>query len=213
MFDFLNFGPDALQSLITYVGYPGVTFMVFAESGLPFGFIFPGSSMLFTAGILASQGFFNIWILLVLVTMAAICGDLAGYWMGGRIGQALYKRPDSKWFKHEHLEQARSFYDDWGVYTVLFGRFLPVVRTFIPIVAGIAKMNFTLFLVYNILGALIWATGVTFAGFFLGRKFPAIEEHLTVFVLAIIILSSLPVFIKAFREQMKKEVAKESVTE
>ena len=127
---------ENLMQLVTAVGYPGIFAAIFAESGIPFGIFFPGASLLFTTGLLASQGIFNPWILIPGVTIAAILGDSAGFWFGKKVGIRLFLRPDSRWFKHEHLQRAEVFYEKYGSRTILFARFVPVIRTFAPIVAG-----------------------------------------------------------------------------
>jgi membrane-associated protein len=195
---------DQLVNLIQIVGYPGVFIAIFAESGIPFGIFFPGASLLFTAGLLASQGFFNPWILIPGVTIAAILGDAAGYWFGRKVGYKLFLRPDSKFFKHEHLQKAEVFYERYGARTILFARFIPLVRTFAPIVAGVANMDVRTFIVYNIAGALLWATGVTSLGYFLGTSIPGVEEYLTYIILGIIVVSSIPVALEAYRAQKDK---------
>lgn len=181
-----------LPALIKIVGYPGIFAIVFLESGVFFGFFLPGASMLFTAGLLSSQGYFNPLILIPLVTLAAILGDNAGYWFGKTVGVRLFLRPDSRWFKHDHLEQAKRFYEKHGVRTVVFARFIPVVRTFVPIIAGIVRMNYRTFVIYNIVGALAWGTGVTFLGYYLGEKIPAVQHYLTPIILVIIAITLIP---------------------
>ena len=175
------------------IGYPGIALMVFAETGVFFGFIFPGTSLLFTAGLLSSQGIFNPWILIPLVTVAAIIGDSAGYWFGAKIGFRLFLKPDAVLFKHKYVEQAKDFYDKHGSMAIFFARFLPVVRTFAPIVAGVVKMRYDKFLFYNVLGALGWGAGVTWIGYYLGAKVPFIEHYFTPIIIVIIIVSTLPV--------------------
>lgn len=183
-----------LTTLVQLVGYPGLFVTIFLESGLPIGFFLPGASMLFTAGLLASQGFFNIWILIPLLTIAAILGDNAGYWFGNKVGVSLFFRKDSRFFKHEYLERAKDFYDKHGAQTIFLGRFVPIVRTFAPILAGITRMRYRTFFVYNIMGALCWAAGVTFAGYYLGRRVPDIEHYLSLIILGIIVVTTIPLF-------------------
>jgi membrane-associated protein len=190
-----------LMLLIRTFGYPGIFLAILAESGFFFGFFLPGASLLFTAGLLASQGFFNPWILIPGVTIAAILGDSAGFWFGRKVGYRLFLRPDSRFFKHEHLQRAEVFYEKYGSRTILFARFVPVVRTFAPIVAGVANMRYQTFLIYNVLGALIWATGVTSLGFFLGKSVPGVEKYLSLIVIAIIVLSSIPLMLETYRAQ------------
>ncbi|MBI5004327.1 DedA family protein [Candidatus Kaiserbacteria bacterium] len=184
----------SLPHLIQIVGYPGLFAAVFLESGVFFGFFLPGASMLFTAGLLASQGFFNVWALIPLLTLAAILGDNAGYWFGNKVGVTLFFRKDSRFFKHEYLERAKDFYDKHGAQTIFLARFIPIVRTFAPILAGITKMRYVTFITYNVLGAVSWGAGVTFAGFYLGRRVPNMEHYLMYVVLAIIVVTTLPIF-------------------
>lgn len=189
-----------LTTLVQALGYPGITLAVFLESGVPIGFFLPGASMLFTAGLLASQGFFSPWILIPLVTIAAILGDNTGYWLGRKLGVRLFLRPDSRFFKHRHLDQAKRFYESYGSRAIFLGRFVPIVRTFAPIVAGIVVMNYRTFVVYNILGALCWAFGITFLGYYLGAKVPLVGEYLTPIIFGIIFITCLPLawdFVKA----------------
>jgi membrane-associated protein len=182
-----------LVHIVEYVGYPGLFAAVFLESGVFFGFFLPGSSMLFTAGLLATQGLFSIWILIPLLTLAAVLGDSAGYWFGNYVGVSLFFKKDSRFFKHEYLEQAKDFYEKHGVQAVILARFVPIVRTFAPIIAGIAGMRYRTFLAYNIVGGFLWAAGVTFLGYFLGRRIPFIAGYITPIVFVIIIVSLIPV--------------------
>ncbi len=188
-----------LTTLIQFVGYPGLFAAVFLESGVFFGFFLPGASMLFTAGLLASQGFFNPWILIPGVTIAAILGDNTGYWFGNKIGIKLFLRPNSRFFRHEHLERAKDFYDKYGSRAIFLARFIPIVRTFAPIVAGVVGMKYRTFITYNVLGAVIWGAGVTFAGYYLGSRFPAVEHYLSYIILGIIGVTSIPIFIDMYR--------------
>jgi membrane-associated protein len=194
----------ALISLVKLLGYPGIFAIIFLESGVFFGFFLPGASMLFTAGLLASHGFFNPWLLLVLVTLAATLGDSAGYWFGNKVGAPLLAR-NTRFFRHEHLEQARHFYERHGVLAVVLARFVPVVRTFAPIMAGIAGMRYRLFLMYNIMGALLWGAGVTFLGYYLGERVPFISNYLTPIVILIIGVTSIPVLWHAYKNLPRKE--------
>lgn len=181
-----------LVPLVKAVGYPGITAIVFLESGVPIGFFLPGASMLFTTGLLASQGFFNPWILIPLVTIAAILGDNAGYWFGKKVGVRLFLRPDSRWIKHKHLERAKDFYDKHGARTIIMARFVPIVRTFVPIVAGVVQMRYRTFVVNNIIGAFLWATGFTFLGFYLGEKVPLVSQYLTLIVIVMVLITMIP---------------------
>ncbi len=192
-----------LVSLLQLVGYPGLFTAVFLESGVFFGFFLPGASMLFTAGLLASQGIFNIWILIPLLTLAAILGDSAGYWFGARVGVKFFERKDSRFFRQEYLERARDFYQHHGVLAIVLARFLPIIRTFAPIVAGIVQMRYRTFFMYNVMGALLWGAGVTFIGYYLGEKVPGIEKYLTPIILLIILATCIPV-VREYLRQNKK---------
>lgn len=195
----------AVLPFITYVGYPGLFLIVFAESGTVIGFWLPGASLLFTAGLLSAKGLFNPWILIPTVTVAAILGDNAGYWFGNKIGIKLFTRPNSRWFHQDHLRQTQHFYEKHGPKAVVLARFIPIVRSFAPIVAGIASMNYRKFMVYNVFGAFVWATGVTFAGYYLGERFPVIQDYITYIVLGIIFLTMLPLFWETYKHYRDRD--------
>lgn len=194
------FGFDIVP-LIQLVGYPGLFGIIFLESGVFFGFFLPGISILFASGILASQGYFNIWLLVPLLTAAAILGDLVGYWFGKHVGYRLFLRPDSRFFKHEYLERTKRFYEVHGAKAIVLARFIPILRTFAPIVAGVAEMNFGKFLFYNVIGGIIWAAGATLLGFYLGSKVPILEHYLEYIVIAIILIPGIPVLRELFRKR------------
>lgn len=196
------FGFDLIQA-IQALGYPGIFAIILAESGLFFGVSLPGGSLLFTAGLLASQGLLNIFILLATVVAAAVLGDLIGYWFGAWIGPALYRRKDSRFFKQAHLRQASSFFEKHGAKTILLARFIPIIRTFAPIVAGIAGMKYRTFLTYNFIGAMIWGGGYTLLGYFLGEAVPDIEEYIIVIVLGIMVVTFIPFIYHVWQERKK----------
>lgn len=187
------------QFLVETLGLIGVYGIVFAESGLFFGFFLPGDSLLFTAGLFASQGYINIFLLLIGTTLCAIAGDSVGYAFGKRVGPALFSREDSFFFKKKHVESARVFYEKYGVKTIVFARFVPIVRTFAPIVAGVANMNYRTFLFYNIIGGFSWVWSMTLAGFFLGTLVPNIEKYLHYIIFGIIVLSFVPVVVEVIK--------------
>lgn len=184
-----------LITLIKTVGYAGLFGIIFAESGLFIGFFLPGDSLLFTAGFLASQGFLNIWILMALTFFGAVLGDNFGYAFGKKVGPALFNKSDSRFFHKDHLERARLFYEQYGAKTLVLARFLPIVRTFAPILAGVGKMHYPTFFFYNILGGALWAIGLSWLGYFLGNTIPNIDKYLIPIILIIVILSSLPTLI------------------
>lgn len=181
-----------LVSLIKTVGYLGIFAIVFLESGLLIGFFFPGDSLLFTAGFLASQGVFDITILILGCFVFAVLGDSIGYYIGAKLGPKLFTKDHSILFQKKHLERARSFYDKHGGKTIILARFMPVIRAFAPVVAGAGKMNYRRFVVFNLVGGVLWAIGVTSAGYYLGSLIPDVDKYLLPIVGLIIIASVLP---------------------
>ena len=181
------------HDLLETFGTLGLFAIVFAESGLLFGFFLPGDSLLFTAGLLASQGHLNFPVIVVGCFVAAVAGDQVGYAFGARVGPALFRRPDSRIFKQEHVERAQRYFEEHGSKTIVMARFVPIVRTFAPILAGVGKMEYRTFVTFNVVGGLLWAVGVTTLGFVLGETFPWIEDYLLPTIAVIIFLSVLPV--------------------
>lgn len=192
--------PIDLETAIKAIGLVGVGAIVFAESGLLIGFFLPGDSLLFTAGFLASQGFLDIWLLTVVVTVCAIVGDQVGYVFGKRVGPRLFNREDSIWFHRKHLERAHAFYEKHGGKAIVLARFMPIVRTFAPIVAGMGSMDYGRFVFYNVLGGLLWGVGVTWAGYFLGSLIPDVDKYLLPIIALIVIASVAPSVIHVWRE-------------
>lgn len=181
-----------LVSFITAAGYIGLGAVVFAESGLFIGFFLPGDSLLFTAGFLASQGIFNIWFLMFIVFIAAVLGDNVGYAFGKKVGPMIFNREDSIFFHKDNLERARRFYDAHGKKTIILARFLPGVRTFVPILAGVGRMEYATFFSYNIIGGIMWGIGMPLLGYTLGSVIPGIDAYLLPIISVIILLSVLP---------------------
>ena len=194
------FGIDLIVFIQT-IGYIGLFAIIFAESGLLVGFFFPGDSLLFTAGFLASQGAFNIVVLAVGCFVAAVIGDSVGYAFGRRVGYKIFAREDSRFFKKRYLQDAEKFYEIHGKKTIILARFVPIVRTFAPILAGVGKMHYPTFLAYNLIGGCIWAIGMTVGGFFLGRLIPNVDRYLLPIVLVIIVVSMLPAFAHYFKRK------------
>ncbi len=167
-----------VEAIITWGGLAIITFMVFAESGLLFGFIFPGDSLLLTAGFFAAQGNLPLIPLLILVFVAAVAGDNVGYQTGKRYGPKVFKRKDGLFFRQEYVTRAQKFYDKHGGKTIIIARFFPAIRTFAPIVAGVGKMKWAYFATYNLVGALLWGVGVIMFGYLIGSASPDIENYL-----------------------------------
>ncbi len=182
-----------LVSLVQAVGYLGIFAIVFLESGLLIGFFFPGDSLLFTAGFLASQGFFDIRILIAGCFAAAVAGDTIGYLIGAKLGPKIFTKENSIFFHKKHLERAQNFYDKHGGKTIILARFIPVIRAFAPVVAGAGKMDYKKFLTFNLVGGVLWAIGVTLAGYYLGSLVPDVDKYLLPIVGLIVIASILPV--------------------
>lgn len=195
------FTGENLIALIKTVGYLGVFGIVFAESGLFFGFFLPGDSLLFTAGLLASQGFFDITSLVVIIFVGAVLGDQVGYAFGKHVGPKLFTRESSLLFNKKNLLRARDFYQQYGSITIVLARFMPFIRTFAPIVAGIGGMRYRTFVLYNILGGLIWTLSLTLSGYYLVQIIPGVEHYITWIVGAIVVISVIPMVIHYFRDR------------
>ncbi len=182
-----------LDQLVVSAGYAGLAAIVFSETGLLVGFFLPGDSLLVTAGLLASQGVLNIFILNALLVTAAILGDSTGYWIGYASGPKLFKKEDSLFFKKEYLERTHYFFEKHGGKTIILARFVPIVRTFAPTVAGVGRMAYRQFLFYNVFGAALWVMGMTLLGYYLGRLVPHIDKYLHWVIAAVILISFLPI--------------------
>jgi len=179
-----------LETIIKAAGYFGLFGIIFAESGLLIGFFLPGDSLLFTAGFLASQGYLDISLLATLTFIAAVTGDSVGYWFGKKVGHRIFKKEDSLFFHKDHIRKAQEYYKQHGGKTIILARFIPLVRTFAPIIAGVGHMHYRTFLLYNVVGGLLWAVGLTVLGYFLGSTIPHVDRYLLP-IIALIILSSI----------------------
>ncbi len=181
-----------LQGVIEAIGLIGVYLIVFIESGLLIGFFLPGDSLLFTAGFLASQGFMDIHYLAIGAAIAAISGDSVGYFIGHKFGRKLYDKENSRFFQKDHLKKAEEFYNKHGGKTIILARFMPFIRTFAPVVAGMAAMDYKTFLAYNIVGGILWGSGVSYAGYFLGSAIPNVDKYLLPIIGLIVLISIAP---------------------
>jgi membrane-associated protein len=198
------------ERLIETVGLIGIFAIVFAESGLLIGFFLPGDSLLFTAGFLASGPssvddslHLPLGFLLVGCFIAAVTGDQVGYLFGRRVGPSLFRRPDSRFFKQENVEKAHAFFEKYGAKTIVLARFVPIVRTFAPIVAGVSRMNYRTFVTYNVVGGLLWAIGVTLLGYFLGQV-DFVEENLEVAILTVVLISVIPIVLELWKARKER---------
>ncbi len=189
--------------IIKTLGLIGVIAIVFAESGLFFGFFLPGDSLLFTAGFLASQDLISIWWLLIFCFIAAVAGDNVGYYFGKKVGPSIFSREDSLFFHKKHIEKAHTFYERHGKKTILLARFIPIVRTFVPIIAGVAKMEYKSFMLYNLMGGFLWSWGMLGFGYLLGQVIPNADKYLTPIILVIIVISFIPAVIEFFKQKKK----------
>lgn len=192
-----------VKELVIWAGYSGLFLIVFAETGLLIGFFLPGDSLLFTAGLFASQGIFNVYYLNLFLIPAAIIGDTVGYYIGKKSGEALYNREESRFFKKKYLIQTKNFYEKYGNITIVIARFMPFARTFAPVVAGIGMMKYKNFIFYNIVGGALWVLSMTFLGYFLGSFFPAVGKNLELVIILIVFISILPGIIKYFQIKQK----------
>lgn len=194
-----------VRHLVQVGGYVGLTLIIFAETGLLIGFFLPGDSLLVTAGLLSSQPEFglNIWVLGVILTVAAVVGNSLGYVIGRYSGPRLFTRDDSLLFKKKHLFAAQAFYERHGGKTLIIARFMPIVRTFVPVVAGLAKMDFKRYTAYNVLGAVAWIWSMLLVGYILGRYIPGVEQHIEKVILLVIFISLLPGLISWWKARGK----------
>lgn len=192
-----------VQGLIQAFGYVGLAIIVFTETGLMIGFFLPGDSLLVTAGLFAARGDLNIVVLNVLLMTCAILGDATGYYIGRKLGPSLYRREDSFFFKKKHLIATHEFYEKHGGKTIIIARFVPVIRTFAPVVAGIANMGYRKFAIFNIVGGIGWVFSMTMVGYLLIKIFPNAEKHIHTIIVVVIFLSILPGIIEFLRARAK----------
>ena len=189
------------EYLISTFGLIGILAIVFAESGLLVGFFLPGDSLLFTTGLLTAGGVLlhqPLWLVCLLVSLAAVTGDQVGYLFGRRVGPRLFRRPDSRLFKQENLARAGAFFERYGARSIVLARFVPIVRTFTPIVAGAGRMHYRTFVVYNVVGGVLWACGVTTLGYFLGQV-AFVRSNIELILIAIVAVSLVPVAVELLR--------------
>lgn len=194
-----------LEELIAWAGLAGLTAIVFCETGLLAGFFLPGDSLLFTAGFFASQGRLDIVHLNLLLTAAAILGDSTGYAIGHFVGPKLFNRPDSFFFKKAYVERTHAFFEKHGGKTIILARFVPIVRTFAPTVAGVGAMSYRKFILFNVAGGVLWVALMTLGGYFLGRAIPDAEKHLHLIVIAVIAVSFLPIAFEVLKHKLSKK--------
>ncbi|TDC48125.1 DedA family protein [Micromonospora sp. KC207] len=200
-------GPSFIDPewLISTFGLIGILAIIFAESGVLIGLFLPGDSLLFTAGLLVADGRYlhqPLWLVCLLVAVAAIAGDQVGYLFGKRVGPSLFRRPNSRLFKQENVHRANAFFARYGARSIVLAGFVPVVRTFTPVVAGVSRMHYRTFVTYNVLGGLLWGTGVTVLGHFLGQ-INFVKSNIELILIAIVLVSVLPIGIQLLRSRRR----------
>jgi membrane-associated protein len=193
-----------VRSIIEWGGTLMICTIVFTETGLFFGFFLPGDSLLVTAGIFAAAGHMSLATLLTLVALCAVVGDQVGYLIGRKAGQALYSRENSFFFRKQHLVRAHEFYEKYGGKTIVLARFIPIIRTFAPAVAGAASMNYRRFVSYNVVGGLLWVWSMVLIGYSLGSAIPNVDRHIHLIIAVVIVLSIMPPIVEALRARRKK---------
>jgi membrane-associated protein len=196
--------PDALFELVRWGGYVALVLIVFTETGLLVGFFLPGDSLLITAGLVAAAGGLDIWLLNVLLSVAAIVGDSVGYAIGYRTGPRIFTRDESRWFSKKHLVRTREFYERHGGKTIVLARFIPIIRTFAPVVAGVGQMEYRKFLAYNVVGGIGWVASMTWAGYLLGHVIPDIGRYIQVVIVVVVILSVIPIGVEWWRARSRR---------
>lgn len=201
-------GSVSLADLIRWGGYVVLMAIVFCETGLLVGFFLPGDSLLITAGLVAASGTLDIWLLNALLIPAAIIGDSVGYAIGYRAGPHLFTKEQSLLFSRKHLLRTREFYEKYGGKTIVLARFIPLIRTFAPVVAGIGQMEYRRFLFYNVFGGVLWVASLTWAGYLLGTLIPDISRYIHIVVLVVIALSMVPVVIELWKARRRAPAVK-----
>ena len=196
-------GAYSLDALIQWGGYILLVAIVFTETGLLVGLFLPGDSLLITAGLLAGAGILDIWWLNALLIAAAIVGDSTGYAIGTRLGPRIFTREKSLLFNPKHVVRTQRFYEKYGSKTIVIARFVPIIRTFAPVLAGVGAMRYRRFLTYNVVGGIGWVASMTWAGYLLGQTVPNISKHMHVLVIVIIVLSCVPIAVEIYRERRK----------
>lgn len=193
-----------VEAIIRWGGLAMICAIVFAETGLMVGFFLPGDSLLVTAGVFAAAGHLDVYSMLILVSLCAVVGDQLGYFIGQKTGPALFTREDSLLFKRSHILRAQAFYEKYGAKTIVIARFVPVVRTFAPVVAGVGQMQYRRFVRYNVFGGVLWVASMILTGYLIGTAVPDINKHIHVVIAVVIFLSILPAIIEVMRSRRRK---------
>ncbi|MBI2467825.1 MAG: VTT domain-containing protein [Candidatus Rokubacteria bacterium] len=197
-------GRYALDDLIRWGGYAVLVGIVFTETGLLVGFFLPGDSLLVTAGLVAAAGGLDIWVLDGLLIVAAVVGDSVGYAIGYRTGPKIFRKEESRWFSRRHLVRTHEFYERHGGKTIVLARFIPIIRTFAPVVAGVGQMAYRRFLFYNVFGGIGWVVSLTWTGYLLGQQIPNINQHIHLVVAVVVVLSVMPIVVEWWKARARK---------
>jgi membrane-associated protein len=197
------------ENILTGLGpwlLPGLCLIIFAECGLLVGFFLPGDSLLFTAGLFISKGFIDtpLWLVCVLLTVCAFVGNVSGYWIGARVGPALFNRPDSRLFKREYVDRTHVFFEKYGARAIVLARFVPIVRTFITAIAGVGRMDTRKFFVYSAVGAVLWICGVTVLGYYLG-KISFVHKNIELMLVLIVLISIIPIIVEVIKARRERK--------
>ena len=200
-------GAQSLDTLVRWGGYAILVAIVFTETGLLVGFFLPGDSLLITAGLVAATGALDPWILMGLLSLAAIVGDSVGYAIGHRTGPRIFSREESRWFSRQHLVRTREFYERHGGKTIVLARFIPIIRTFAPVVAGVGQMEYRTFLAYNVLGGVGWVASMIWAGYLLGQTIPNIGRYLHLVIAVVVVLSAIPIGVEVWKARTRRRAA------
>jgi len=203
--DFFNRLSD-LPSLVQWGGLFGIAAIIFSETGLLVGVFLPGDSLLVTAGLFAAKGYLNVYTLAPTLTLAAICGNSLGYFIGRTTGPRIFNRENSLFFNKKHAMRAHAFYEKHGRKTIVLAQFMPIIRTFAPVIAGVGGMRFPTFIAFNVIGAVVWIWTMVGIGYFLGTRVPGIDQHIEIVIAVVIFLSILPGLISAYRARRANRV-------
>lgn len=197
--------PDKILMSMGAFAVIGACLIIFAECGLLIGFFLPGDTLLFTAGMFIARGSIAtpLWLMCVLFSVCAFVGNVSGYWIGARVGPALFNKPDSRLFKREHVDRTHAFFEKYGARAIILARFVPIVRTFITAIAGVGRMDARKFFVYSAVGGVLWASGVTVLGFYLG-KFAFVHDHIELMLVLIVLISIIPIIIEFLRARRER---------
>ena len=207
---FVNVIHGDVRAIVQAVGYVGMVIIIFSETGILIGFFFPGDSLLVVSGIFASQGSLDMLVLNLLLIPAAVIGDSVGYWIGHKAGPKLFNREQSFFFRRDYLIKTHNFYEKYGGITIILARFMPIIRTFAPTVAGIAEMKYWDFFKYNVFGGIGWIISMTSIGYFLGNVIPNVDKHIEYIIAIVVFISILPAIIKFISAKIKSKKSEES---